>query len=31
MTRLSQADTAYRAVIAAVSREERLTLLDYLR
>jgi flagellar hook-associated protein 3 FlgL len=31
MTRLSQADTAYRAVIAAVSREERLSLLDYLR
>lgn len=31
MTRLSQADTAYRAVLAAVSREERLTLLDYLR
>jgi len=25
------ADTAYRAVLAAVSREERLSLLDYLR
>jgi flagellar hook-associated protein 3 FlgL len=31
ITRLSEADTAYRAVIAAVSREERLSLLDYLR
>lgn len=31
MTRLSEADTAYRAVLAAVSREERMSLLDYLR
>jgi len=29
--RLSEADTAYRAVLAAVSREERMSLLDYLR
>jgi len=31
ITRLSEADTAYRAVLAAVSREERMSLLDYLR
>jgi flagellar hook-associated protein 3 FlgL len=31
ITNLSSADTAYRAVLAAVSREERLSLLDYLR
>jgi flagellar hook-associated protein 3 FlgL len=31
MTRLAEADTAYRAVLAAVSREERMSLLDYLR
>ncbi|MCC7184788.1 MAG: hypothetical protein IT185_01000 [Acidobacteria bacterium] len=31
ITRLSEADTAYRAALAAVSREERQTLLDYLR
>jgi flagellar hook-associated protein 3 FlgL len=31
ITRMSAADTAYRATLAAISREERLTLLDYLR
>lgn len=31
MTRLSAADTAYRAALAAISREERLNLLDFLR
>jgi flagellar hook-associated protein 3 FlgL len=31
ITKLSGADTAYRATLAAISREERLTLLDYLR
>ncbi|HET9372887.1 MAG TPA: flagellin, partial [Vicinamibacterales bacterium] len=30
-TRLQQADTSYRAALAAVSTAERLTLLDYLR
>jgi flagellar hook-associated protein 3 FlgL len=31
ITKLSAADTAYRAALAAVAKEERLTLLDYLR
>jgi flagellar hook-associated protein 3 FlgL len=31
MTRLSQAETAYRAALGAVSSAERLSLLDYLR
>ena len=31
ITRLSEADTAYRAALAAVSREERQSLLDYLK
>jgi flagellin-like hook-associated protein FlgL len=31
MTRLGQADTAYRAALAAVSTAERVSLLDYLR
>ena len=31
MTRLGQADTAYRASLAAVSTAERVSLLDYLR
>jgi flagellar hook-associated protein 3 FlgL len=31
ITNLSAADTAYQAVLLAVSREERLSLLDYLR
>src|SRR5690606_16466428 len=30
-TRMSQADTAYRAALAAVSTAERQSLLDYLR
>ena len=31
VTRLSQADTAYQAALAAVSTAERRSLLDYLR
>jgi flagellar hook-associated protein 3 FlgL len=31
VTNLSQAETAYQAAISAVSRNERLTLLDFLR
>lgn len=31
ITKMSTADTAYRATMAAISSEERLTLLDYLK
>lgn len=31
ITKLSSADTSYRATLGAISREERMTLLDYLQ